>query len=216
LAISGWGGGTQLPGTLRGLNRVLPTNIVFTCLGPDQGWSPQPPVLAEIAKHREVWAVPWLEGDARLWHLQPHVSLLREHVQLASEQQLHGVIAIHWRTEETRANLEAFARFAGNPATAPTVEEFYLRDCEEQFGKAGRRRIGWQAVATGPQAGYVHPIARILPLRPELGPTETGPSRSPQQRRGAPRPAHYARPRPAPAAQLGLADRQFRVHAAAR
>ena len=44
------------------------------------------------------------------------------------------MIAIHWRTEETRANLSMFARAAADPATAPSVEEFYLRDCTEQFG----------------------------------------------------------------------------------
>lgn len=135
LAISGWGGGAQLPGTLRGLDRALPREIVFTCLNPGQGWQPQPDVLGEIAAHREVWAVPWLEGDARLWHLQPRVNLLREHVQLAQKQRLNGVLAIHWRTEEARANLDAFARFAAEPATAPTVEEFYQQDCERQFGR---------------------------------------------------------------------------------
>lgn len=135
LAISGWGGGAQLPGTLRGLDRALPTNIAFTCLNPDQGASPQPSVLAEIARHREVWAIPWLEGDARLWHLQPRVSLLHDHVQLAHTQQLNGVIALHWRTEETRANLDAFARFARDPGAMPPVEEYYRQDCEQQFGR---------------------------------------------------------------------------------
>ena len=141
LAISGWGGGTQLPGTLRGLDRALPKEIVFSCLNPDQGWSPQLPVLGEIAQHREVWAIPWLEGDARLWHLQPRASLLREQVRLASEQQLTGVIAIHWRTEETRANLEMFARAAADPAHAPGVEDFYLRDCETQYGPEAARQV---------------------------------------------------------------------------
>lgn len=135
LAISGWGGGTQLPDVLRGLDRALPTNIVFTCLNPDQGWSPQPAVLADIAQHREVWAIPWLEGDARLWHLQPRVNLLREQVRLAHEQKLSGVLAIHWRTEETRANLDAFACFAADPEHAPSVEEFYRADCERTFGE---------------------------------------------------------------------------------
>ncbi|MBI5386591.1 MAG: hypothetical protein HZA90_18120 [Verrucomicrobia bacterium] len=135
LAISGWGGGAQLPGLLAGLDRALPTNIVFSCLNPSQGWDPQPPFLAEIGKHRPVWAIPWLEGDARLWHLQPRVSLLREHVTLAARQKLDGVLAIHWRTEEIRANLDAFGRFTRNPDAAPTMEEFYREDCEAQFGK---------------------------------------------------------------------------------
>ena len=141
LAISGWGGGTQLPGTLRGLDRALPRDIVFTCLNPNQGASPQPDALAEIAQHREVWAIPWLEGDAQLWHLQPRVSLLREQVQLAAKQKLGGVLAIHWRTEETRANLDAFARFARDPAQAPTVEAFYRRDCAGQFGEAAAEKV---------------------------------------------------------------------------
>ena len=135
LAISGWGGGAQLPDLLRGLDRALPKHIVFTCLNPDQGWSPQPAVLAEIAQHRQVWAIPWLEGDAQLWHLQPRASLLREQVRLAQQQGLRGVLAIHWRTAEARANFAAFARFAQDPAGAPTVEEFYRADCEARQGK---------------------------------------------------------------------------------
>ena len=136
LAISGWGGGTQLPGVLRGLDRALPTNIVFTCLNPGLGWQSQDSALSEIASHRQVWAIPWLEGDDRLWHLQPRVGLLRDQVSQAHTQQLHGVLAIHWRTEEIRANLDAFARFAADPAGAPSVEAFYRQDCEQQFGPA--------------------------------------------------------------------------------
>jgi hypothetical protein len=118
------------------LDKALPKDIVFTCLNPNQGWSPQLPVLAEIAPNRETWAIPWLEGDRSLWHFQPRVGLLREQVLLAKEKQLRGVLAIHWRTEETRANLDAFARFAANPAQAPTVEAFYQEDCEARLGKA--------------------------------------------------------------------------------
>lgn len=147
LALSGWGGGAQLPHLLRGLDRALPTNIVFTCLNPDQGWSPQPDVLGEIAKRRPVWAIPWLEGDLQLWHLQPRVSLMREQVLLARQQGLQGVLAIHWRTEETRANLEAFARYAARPGEAPTVEEFYRRDCEEQFGKGAALELATKLAA---------------------------------------------------------------------
>jgi len=135
LAISGWGGSGQLPLTLRGLDRALPKDIVFSCLNPGQGTQPQPSDMAEIAKNREVWAIPWLEGDLHLWHLQPRVSLLRQQLRLAQEQKLNGVLAIHWRTEDIQPNMVAFAEFARNPNAAPTVEEFYLRYCEQQFGK---------------------------------------------------------------------------------
>lgn len=141
LAISGWGGGNQLPGALQGLDAALPRDIVFTCLNPGQGWETQPAFLAKIAQHRPVWAIPWLEGDAQLWHLQPRVDLLRKQVGMARDQHLPGVLAIHWRTEETRANLDAFARFAAHPAQMPTVEAFYRDDATQQYGAASVEQL---------------------------------------------------------------------------
>jgi len=141
IAVGGWGGGSQLPGVLRGLDTALPSQIVFACLNPGQGSLPQPQFLVDIAKHRRVWAIPWLEGDARLWHLQPRVSLMRKHVKLAHEQGLGGVVAIHWRTEETRLNLEAFARFADKPQDAMTVEDIYRVDCEKLYGAQAAERL---------------------------------------------------------------------------
>lgn len=134
VAIAGWGGSSKLPTILRGLDRGLPKTIVFTRLNPHYGFKPQPEVLAEIAKNREVWAVPWLESDSQLWHLQPRVTLMREHVKLAHKQGLSGVVALHWRTEETRLNLNAFARFARDPNGAPSVEALYREDCKRQYG----------------------------------------------------------------------------------
>jgi len=140
IAIGGWGGGEQLPAILLGLDQALPKEIVFTCLNPNQGWSEQPAFLAEIAKNRAVWAIPWLEGDRQLWHLQPRVALMREHVKLANRQKLDGVVAIHWRTEETRLNLDTFARFARDPNDLAAVEDIYHDDCVSRFGeKAGVR-----------------------------------------------------------------------------
>jgi hypothetical protein len=136
LAISGWGGGRQLTGVLGGLDKGLPQDIVFSCLNPAQGLSPQPPILGEIAEHRQVWVIPWLEGDAKLWHPQPRVGLLREHVQLARRQGAKGVVAIHWRTEDIRANMEAFARFANGPELAPAADEFYRDYAGREFGAA--------------------------------------------------------------------------------
>ncbi|MEN6425451.1 MAG: hypothetical protein ABFE13_08815, partial [Phycisphaerales bacterium] len=135
IALGGWGGGAQLPAILQGLNKTLPADIVFTCLNPNQGWAVQPAFLAEIARDRAVWAIPWLEGDRQLWHLQPRVNLMREHVKLAGEQNLAGVVAIHWRTEETRLNLDTFARFARDPDAAATVDDIYREDCVRQFGQ---------------------------------------------------------------------------------
>jgi dienelactone hydrolase len=136
IALSGWGGGRQLPGYLAAFDRRLPSDIVLTCLNPAQGLSPQPAIFEEIAKHRQVWAIPWLEGDAKLWHPQPRVSLLREQVRLARKQGIQGTIAIHWRTEDIRANMEAFARFTADPDGAPEPEAFYSRWVHEQYGAA--------------------------------------------------------------------------------
>ncbi len=169
MAISGWGGGSQLPGTLRGLDRALPKDIVFTCLSPNQGASPQPDVLAEISKNRQVWAIPWLEGDRQLWHLQPRVSLLRDQVRLADKQDLDGVLAIHWRTEETRANLDAFAQTASAPSKAPSVEEFYQRDCLEQFGPAATERMAELLVKLDVEQSFVTSSPVYYPYDPSWG-----------------------------------------------
>lgn len=136
IAIAGWGGGNQLMPVLQGLDKLLPQEIIFTCLNPSQGQEPQPAFMAEIAKHRPVWAIPWLEGDKSLWHLQPRVTLLREQVKLAAQQNLAGVVAIHWRTDDIRMNMDAFARFADRPDDTVSVSTLYRQDIAQQYGAA--------------------------------------------------------------------------------
>ena len=135
IAISGWGGGNQLTGVLLGLNKILPKDIVFSCLNPGMGISPQASFMAEIAKERPVWAIPWLEGDSSLWHLQPRAADMLQQVKLAQSQKLDGVLAIHWRTEETQMNLDAFANAAREPEKTLSAEEFYQRYCIRQYGQ---------------------------------------------------------------------------------
>lgn len=134
LAVGGWGGSNQFSPLLTGLDKALPGDIALACLNPAQGQLPQVTALAEIAKHRDTIAIPWLEGDSKLWHPQPRVSYLHEQVQLAHKQGLAGVVAIHWRMEDIRANMEAFAEFAENPQGAPEVEAFYHRHSINQYG----------------------------------------------------------------------------------
>ncbi len=134
LTICGWGGGAQLPPVLEGLDRVLPREITFACLNPGQGSESHPAVMARIAPHRPVLAIPWLEGDARLWHLQPSVASLRRQIERADQDGLHGTLAIHWRTEEMRSNQTAFARFAWDPRHMPTAGQFYQEDCAQHYG----------------------------------------------------------------------------------
>lgn len=133
LLIGGWGGGNQLPLILKGLDRGLPKDIVFSCLNPELGQAPQPAFMADIARNRKVIAVPWLEGDHQLWHYQPRVQLMRDHVKLAGQQQLNGVIAIHWRTKETELNFKTFAHFAKHPdntiSTSVLYRDFLTTTC---------------------------------------------------------------------------------------
>lgn len=135
IILGGWGGGNQLPSLLKGLDRALPKDIIFSCLNPDLGKSPQPDFLADIAKNRTVWAIPWLEGDHQLWHFQPRVSMMREHVKLATKQNLDGVIAIHWRTEEPRFNFKTFAHFASHKHDNKSVEQLYEQYLSEEMGR---------------------------------------------------------------------------------
>lgn len=134
LVIGGWGGGTQLPPVLKGLDHALPTNIVFSCLNPGMGVRGHLPVLNEIARHRPVWSMPWLEGDAWLWHLQLRAGSILEQAQAAKEANLAGVVAIHWRTEEVKPNLEALAVATTASGSLPAAEEVYRMHCRQQYG----------------------------------------------------------------------------------
>ncbi|MGN6419757.1 MAG: hypothetical protein ACTHMC_19800 [Pseudobacter sp.] len=141
LMLGGWGGGNQLPLILQGLSRGLPKDIIFSCLNPDLGKTAQPAFLADIAKQRPVIAVPWLEGDHQLWHYQPRVQLMRDHVKLAATQQLDGVIAIHWRTKETIFNLKGFAAFARNGNDNTGLSELYNKFLNEGCGPLAAKEL---------------------------------------------------------------------------
>lgn len=174
LVIGGWGNGRQLPPVLRGLDRALPTNVVFACLNPGMGATGHVPALNEIAKHRQVWSMPWLEGDAWLWHLQFRAESVMEQVKAADAAKLAGVVAIHWRTEEVRPNLEAFALTANDPAHAPTAEEFYRRHCAERYGPAAAdelARLLWR-FEQEKQLGYLS-SPEYYPYEPKWGRVST-------------------------------------------
>ena len=141
VVISGWGGGKQLPDLLAHLDKSLPQDIVFTCLNPDGGTLPHVAVLAEIAKHRTVWAIPWLEHDGSMWHLQMSVDIVLKNVHKARADRLQGVISLHWRTEEVRASLDAFALAAKNPDHIPSVEQFYADYCRREYGEVAEKDL---------------------------------------------------------------------------
>ena len=161
MIIGGWGGSNQLPVILKGLDRALPVDVVFSCLNPGMGDYPQPEFIASIAAHRKFWSIPWLEGDHQLWHAQPRVGIMRDQVKQARNQHHDGVIAIHWRTEETRATFEAFARYARDPADTASVADVYreylLRNCGPLASKelsgifTAADEDGWFRTASSPE-----------------------------------------------------------------
>lgn len=168
LVISGWGGGNQLPPVLLGLDKVLPPTIIFSCLNPGGGGWAHPPAMARIAKHRKVWAIPWLEFDGHLWHPQPNVGRLRQQVLQARQDNLDGVFGIHWRTRDVRANLHAFARFAQTPTKdAESAEAFYKRECATDYGSVYGPKLA--AVMTDLDAKNV-----LLASSPEYFPYDPG------------------------------------------
>ena len=136
LVIGGWGGGPQLPPVLRGLDRALPQDVIFSCLNPGMGAKGHAPVLAEVAQHRPTWSIPWFEGDGWLWHLQFRATSVSDQVKSAYADKLAGVVGIHWRTEEIRANLEAFAVTVCDPEQAPPAADLYRRHCAARYGTA--------------------------------------------------------------------------------
>jgi hypothetical protein len=160
LAIGGWGGGLQMPPVLLGLDRALPEDVVFSCLNSDGGVKGHIPVFKDIAAHRPVWAMPWLEFDSSLWHLQLRASSMLKEVKDAADDHLNGVVAIHWRTEEVRANLDAFAMASANPAALPAPEEFYRDYCRKVFGEDS-------AIVT---ADVLMRLEKINPASPEFYP----------------------------------------------
>lgn len=134
IILGGWGGGNQLPAILEGLDKALGEDVIFSCLNPDLGKAAQPDYLADIAKHRQVWTIPWLEGDHQLWHWQPRLSLMKDQVKKAAAQNLDGVCCIHWRTWENKYNFEAFNDFADDSSSDESLESMYTRYFSDDFG----------------------------------------------------------------------------------
>lgn len=141
ILISGWGSESQMALLLKGLDKSLPNDIVFSMLNPNQGEKAHPSFLNEIAQNRKVWAIPWLEGDASLWHLQPRVNMLRDQVKKAHNDGLDGVVAIHWRTEEIKLNWNTFAYLASQPTNTKSTAEIYNTYCANELGKFAAKHL---------------------------------------------------------------------------
>jgi len=141
ILISGWGSESQMALLLRGLNESLPDDIVFSMLNPDAGSKVHPSFFKEIAQSRKILAIPWLESDGALWHLQPRVDMISEQVKKAHADGLNGVVAIHWRTEEVKLNWSTFTYFASNPTSVKSTAEIYREYCANELGKYAAKHL---------------------------------------------------------------------------
>lgn len=141
IVIGGWGSEDQMALLLKGLHQSLPGDIVFSMLNPNQGQKGHPSFFREIARERKIWSIPWLEGDASLWHLQPRVQSMTRQVLQSAGDSLNGVVAIHWRTEEVRHNFEAFSTTAFNPEYVLSTYESYKEYCSRIYGKHASKKL---------------------------------------------------------------------------
>ncbi len=141
IAIGGWGSENQMALLLSGLNQTLPEDITFSMLNPDLGEKTYPDFFREIARDRRFWAIPWLEGDNSLWHLQPRVKDMIHQVKHAAKDKLSGVIAIHWRTKEVQDNFDAFTLLAQNPDSSLTVGQFYHEQFKARYGLSASLKL---------------------------------------------------------------------------
>jgi hypothetical protein len=160
MVISGWGGQHQLPPLLPGLDDALPDDIIFACLSPAQGWEPQASELTDITK-RDVWIIPWLEGDRRLWHPQPRVSILAEHIAKAKDQDVEGVIGIHWRTHDIAMNIDALGTFT---SAVPDISNATSEQAIQQITEAFYREWGTPLVG---ESGIEAMLPHLLKLDTE-------------------------------------------------
>ncbi len=124
VVLAGWGGKEQFPLLLRGLHEHMPQDAIFTCLAPSLGTEDGPAELFEL-RDRDVWVIPWFEGDHQLWHPQPRLFTLERQIGQAERQGVSGVLAIHWRIRDIQDQFAYFGRRLWERSLTP---ETYYRD----------------------------------------------------------------------------------------
>jgi len=115
LVISGWGGVAR---HFAELHKVLPEDIVFSCLSDTLGWDPVHEVFGELGS-RERWPIPWLEDDPSMWLAQFHVNRFQRDVDLADKYGCQGMLGIHWRHRIVDPTATYFARAMWDKSYTP-------------------------------------------------------------------------------------------------
>jgi hypothetical protein len=88
---------------------------------------------------------------------------------LARDQHLDGVVAIHWRTAETRVNLAAFAAAARDPDHIATAADFYRRDAADQYGPAVAEPTALMLARWDGRLGFQTESPEYFPYHPGWG-----------------------------------------------
>lgn len=123
IVISGWGGEKQFPRLLKGLDRCVPKDVIFSCLAPALGELDGPAELLTITD-RNVWLVPWFEGDHQFWHPQPRLFNIEKQIRNAENSKLNGILGIHWRVRDIE---DQFIYFAKRIEDRKLTPEIYYR-----------------------------------------------------------------------------------------
>jgi hypothetical protein len=111
LATCGWVLGPPKERTM--FDRILPTEIPFSCMNRGQGYSPVDSGFNQI-KERPKWSIPWVEDDPDLISSQLWVGRLQKNAFDSYNYGCNGLMGVHWRTKDLAPNFSALAKASWN------------------------------------------------------------------------------------------------------
>jgi hypothetical protein len=130
LVLAGWGGVAR---HFDHFHRLLPGDVVFSCLNDMTGWDPVSEVFGRL-EGRERWPIPWLEDDPGMWLPQFHVHRFERDMNLAEQYGCQGLIGIHWRHRIVDPTAGFQARFSWDKSLTP--ESYYRAHAASQAAPA--------------------------------------------------------------------------------
>ncbi len=134
LIISGWGGVAR---NFAELHKILPEDIVFSCLSDSLGWDPVHEVFGQLGS-RERWPIPWLEDDPSMWLAQFHVNRFKRDVDLADKYGCRGMLGIHWRQRIVDPTATFFARAMWDKGYTPDAHYAAYAKSQASGERAGK------------------------------------------------------------------------------
>jgi len=115
LVIGGWGGVAR---HFLHFHKMLPGDVIFTCLSDSLGWDPIHEVFGRL-EGRERWPIPWIEDDPAMWLTQLHVHRFRSDLDRAVNFGCQGLLGIHWRHRIVDPTAAYQARFSWDAKLKP-------------------------------------------------------------------------------------------------